>query len=246
MSDIFSNRFVRFFGTSMTDGDFASPKDPEQWSLHRERLLQCIRVKTDIAMEAIGVAQLVHGTKIQQVGLNRTELLSLETDGLVSAIPRSALVVTGADCPAVFVWDQGNQAMGLVHSGRKGTESNIVLVLLKEMRDRFGTKVEQASVCIGPGICGSHYAVPKDMAQSFLRFGSDVCMERDGKWYLDLRVTIRGQLIQAGVPRSRIQTSFECTFEATDRLHSYRRDRQMGILDEKARPRVTAYIAVMV
>ena len=46
-------------------------------------------------------------------------------DGLVTDKPGVMLQTFGADCPSVFLADPVNRAIGLCHSGRKGTQSHI-------------------------------------------------------------------------------------------------------------------------
>src|SRR5207244_6150950 len=77
------------------------------------------------------------------------------------------LCVYVADCCAVYIVDPKTPAIGLVHSGRKGTELDIVTKAISQMMDRFGSNptnmIVQLSSCIRP----PHYEV--DFASEIIR-----------------------------------------------------------------------------
>lgn len=68
--------------------------------------------------------------------------------------PEVLLGIRVADCCAVFIVDPRQRAIGLVHSGKKGTELNIVGAAVQKMVAEFGTDpadlVVQLSPCIRP------------------------------------------------------------------------------------------------
>jgi hypothetical protein len=88
-------------------------------------------------------------------------------DGIISDQRGVVLGVYVADCCAVYIVDRKTPAIGLVHSGRKGTEVNIVSKAIAQMTDRFGTDpadvVAQLSPCVRP----LHYEV--DFAAEIVR-----------------------------------------------------------------------------
>src|SRR5437762_9939905 len=75
-------------------------------------------------------------------------------DGLITSQPGIALGVYVADCCAVYIVDPQTPAIGLVHSGRKGTELGVVTNAIRQMMDRFGSDpanmIVQLSPCIRP------------------------------------------------------------------------------------------------
>ncbi len=71
----------------------------------------------------------VHGNKVATIhhfGVALGNSPVRGADGLVTAKPNIALGVHVADCCAVFLVETKRRAIGLLHSGRKGTEANIV------------------------------------------------------------------------------------------------------------------------
>jgi len=100
---------------------------------------------------ALGTARQVHG--------NRVEVLTeageaAETDGLVTNRAGLCLGIYVADCCAVYLVDPVRRAIGLLHSGRKGTELGIAARAVETMKRDFGTEpadlVAQLSPCIRP------------------------------------------------------------------------------------------------
>jgi purine-nucleoside/S-methyl-5'-thioadenosine phosphorylase / adenosine deaminase len=75
-------------------------------------------------------------------------------DGIITNQHSVALGIYVADCCAVYIVDPKTSAIGLVHSGRKGTELGVVTNAVTEMRDRFGSNpadlIVQLSPCIRP------------------------------------------------------------------------------------------------
>ncbi len=74
------------------------------------------------------------------------------------------LVAYSADCPIVYVVDRVRKAIGIIHSGRAGTEMNLVTSALREMRAVFGTSTADCIAIISPSIGPCCY--PKDLWHS--------------------------------------------------------------------------------
>ena len=77
-----------------------------------------------------------------------------EVDGVVTNRRDVCLGIYVADCCAVFLVDPVRHVVGLIHSGKKGTELGIVPAALAAMTAQFGTHpddvVAQLSPCIRP------------------------------------------------------------------------------------------------
>lgn len=249
MKDIYSKRRLRFFGTTVDQGNFAppfTPASPEIQDAYADSLRQLIFQKVGFSVEALSMARLCHGTHIELFRTPRQDAIYLQTDGMVTGAPRTALVVTGADCPPVLLYDAQKNVIGLAHSGREGTRQNIVLALMQKMQTQFGCVPEELQAAIGPGICQDHYQVTMEMAEAFKPFGFDSWIVRGGHGYLDLRKAIFNQLLQLGVARDHITVSPDCTYEAEGVWHSFRRDKERRILTKEDRPQTSAFIALMV
>ena len=73
-------------------------------------------------------------------------------DALICLEPGVVLAIYVADCGPIWLADRRTRAIGLVHSGRKGTEGNILENSLAMMRTRFGTCAAEVTAVLGPCI----------------------------------------------------------------------------------------------
>lgn len=80
-------------------------------------------------------------------------------DGLVTNVPGEILGIYVADCGAIYLADRGTGAVGLLHSGKKGSELGILTEGIGLMQRSFGTRPEDLVVVLGPCIRPPHYEV---------------------------------------------------------------------------------------
>ena len=105
-------------------------------------------------------AQQIHRNKIavidQPIGSDK-EIAGC--DGLITNQSRIALGIHVADCCAVYIVDPKTPAIGLVHSGKKGTEQAIAAKAIEEMRKNFGSNPVDLVVQLSPCIRPPHYEI---------------------------------------------------------------------------------------
>jgi YfiH family protein len=82
-----------------------------------------------------------------------------DVDALATSVPRLPLVVRVADCGPVYFYDPAQQVIAVAHSGRRGTEGNILAATLACMEDTYGTRAENVIVQLGPCIRPPHYEI---------------------------------------------------------------------------------------
>ena len=88
-------------------------------------------------------------------------------DGLVTNEPGLVLGAFFADCVPLLFLDPVHRAVGVSHSGWRGTAGRIGRVTLEVMSREFGTDPADVLVGIGPSICQDHYEVSEDVAARF-------------------------------------------------------------------------------
>ncbi len=147
-----------------------------------------------------------------------------DVDGLITNVPGIILTTFHADCPAVYIVDPVNKAIGLVHSGWRGTYGRISAVALNKMNEQYGTKPEDTICCISPSICQDCYEVSDDVYNNFKDgFGNVVIPgKKEGKWQLDLWGAIKNTLTDAGVQYNNIIVTDICTCCNPQLLFSHR------------------------
>ncbi|WP_242522759.1 polyphenol oxidase family protein [Candidatus Methylacidiphilum infernorum] len=90
---------------------------------------------------------------------DKRELYFPQADGLLTALPRVLLAIRIADCAALYLFDPRNSAIGLIHSGKKGTQLKIATKAVLEMNKNFESNPSDLIVQISPCIRFPHYEV---------------------------------------------------------------------------------------
>jgi copper oxidase (laccase) domain-containing protein len=88
-------------------------------------------------------------------------------DGLITNQRNIALGIYVADCCAVYIVDPKTPAIGIVHSGRKGTALGVVTNAIRQMIERFGSDPANLIVQLSPCIRPPQYEV--DFAAEIVR-----------------------------------------------------------------------------
>lgn len=113
-------------------------------------------------------AQQVHGNEIAVIDqMPAADKCFANCDGLITNQHGVCLGIYVADCCAVYLLDPVHSAIGLVHSGKKGTELRIVSKAIEVMGRQFGTLPEDLVVGLSPCIRPPHYEV--DFAAEIVR-----------------------------------------------------------------------------
>src|SRR5476649_473126 len=103
-------------------------------------------------------AEQPHGNRAQAV-YTPLGIRVPDVDALATSVPRLPLVVRVADCGPVFFYDPVQQVIALAHSGRRGTEGNIVGETVSCLQETFDTQPENLIVQLGPCIRPPHYEI---------------------------------------------------------------------------------------
>lgn len=149
-------------------------------------------------------------------------------DGLVCNTAGITLVTSYADCVPLFFADSVHKAIGLSHSGWRGTVGNIAKNTVNKMTELYGSKPEDIVVFIGPSICRECYEVGSDTAEEFAKaykdkVFDDILFPKDnGKFTLDLHRANYHNLIDCGIKEENIEITDICTCHNPDILFSHR------------------------
>lgn len=171
-----------------------------------DRELALVRLENSHAAvrESIGLsdrvfitAQQVHGADIAVVD-STTPAPVPGVDGLITDDPRVCLGIYVADCGALYLVEPERRVIGLLHSGRKGTELGITRAAIARMVSQFGCDPARMVVQLGPCIRPPHYEI--DFAAEIIR-----------------------QAQEAGVRE--VHDCGTCTGQNVDRYYSYRVER---------------------
>lgn len=153
-----------------------------------------------------------------------------DVDGLITNEPGVTLATFYADCVPLFFVDPVHCAIGLSHSGWKGTVGRMGKQTILAMQEAFDTKPQDLVCAIGPSICQDCYEISEDVAQEFYRefleHGDSILEAKEnGKYQLDLWKVNAIILEEAGVLPQNIAVTNICTCCNPDLLFSHRASR---------------------
>ena len=151
-----------------------------------------------------------------------------DVDGFITNVPEIPLVTFYADCVPLYFVDPVHRAIGLSHSGWRGTVSRMGSETLKAMKREYGTDPDDVIAAIGPSICGNCFEVGPEVVETFAKaFTKEqmktICHPGEGdRSFLDLWKTNRIVLMEAGVRPEHILLTNACTRCNPDLLYSHR------------------------
>lgn len=121
-----------------------------------------------IAREYPGIAvrhhaEQIHGNGVAIVSETSQTLIYTDVDGLITNVTNQLLAIYVADCVAIYLADPVTRSIGLLHSGRKGTELNILANAVGKMSTEYGTDPGDLICVLSPCIRPPHYEL--DIAQ---------------------------------------------------------------------------------
>jgi polyphenol oxidase len=126
------------------------------------------RSELELLDDAFATAKQVHGSEIRVIDSPFTRDHCFRgCDGLITDQPNVCLGVYVADCCALYLADQNQRVVALVHSGRKGTELQIPSKAISLIKTRFGIEPHDLIAQLSPCIRPPHYEV--DFAGDIIR-----------------------------------------------------------------------------
>ena len=150
-----------------------------------------LRRELEMGERRLCVAEQVHGGGVCVADASSVEVHS-GVDGLLTQDPAVCLGIYTADCCAVFLVDPVRRAIGLLHSGAKGTRLEITTGGIERMRNEFGCDpknlVAVLSPCIRPPLYEVNFAgeIRRQCLAAGVAnvFDAGVCTGRDlGRYY---------------------------------------------------------------
>lgn len=150
-----------------------------------------------------------------------------DVDGLITDVPGITLVTFYADCVPLYFLDPVHKAIGLSHSGWRGTVNRMGKVTAEAMAREYGSRPEDLIACIGPSICQDCYEVGEDVAGEFKKafpkeYEELLLDKNNGKYQLDLWKANEIVLTDAGILKEHLQVTDICTHCNSDYLFSHR------------------------
>lgn len=194
-----------------------------------ERIAQCMGASKD----AFVCSDQTHTTNVKKAtkedagcGVTRPKTYQ-DVDGLITNVPGLVLSTSFADCVPLYFVDPVHRAIGMSHSGWRGTVGRMGRATILAMGQEYGTKPEDLICAIGPSICKDCYEVSEDVAEAFaaeFKGQEEKILEAkgNGKYQLDLWKANEIVLLEAGVKKGHLAVTNLCTCCNPELLFSHR------------------------
>ena len=210
---------------SLTRGD-----DPEAVKKNRELIAQAIGVE----VADFTYTQQTHTTNVRVVtaedkgkGVMR-ERNYTDVDGMITNVPGICLVTSYADCVPLYFVDPVKKAIGLSHSGWRGTVGKIGKNTVQLMQENFGSKPEDLLAAVGPSVCMDCYEVSEDVIEQFKeafekKYWEDLFYKKEnGKYQLNLWKANELIFLESGILPEHMAITNVCTHCNGKILYSHR------------------------
>jgi len=231
LSQVYSNRM----------GGFSKPPyDSMNLGLHSGDNIKDVQANRDIFFKQIQIPpeRMVFPAQIHSANVFHVTSPGIvpDCDALITSEKELYLTIQTADCFPVFLYEPQVEAVGIVHSGWRGTSKNIVGRTINLMVEKFECTPVNTVAAIGAGVQQACYQVDDTTAT---KFDSKYLLDDGpGHFKLDVQARIVDQLQESGVLVENVEIDPTCTHCATDLYYSYRRDgkssgRMMGIIGIK-------------
>ena len=185
-------------------------------------------------VENIVTSDQAHTTKVRYVtkadcgsGVTRDRDFH-DIDGMITDEPGVVLATFYADCVPLYFVDPVHRAIGLSHSGWRGTVHKIGKITVQAMADQYGSRPEDIVAIIGPSICQDCYEVSEDVILEFQKYYREDCQselyyrKENGKYQLNLWRANEIVMEEAGILPENIHTTQWCTCCNPELLYSHR------------------------
>ena len=210
---------------------YGVPDDPENVSRNRKRVADGL----GIGLDRIVTTKLVHGNASAVVTGGDTGRGALDRataldgfDNLVTSEQDVYLWMSFADCVPIILYDAHTPAIGISHSGWRGTLAGAAGSAARRMVDEGMASPAGLSAYIGPSIGPCCYEVGPEVWQPFAerwRTSVSAAARPGNRRLLDLWTAIGATLKDAGLSAERIQCAETCTADNRDRFFSHRGDK---------------------
>ncbi|UZW12415.1 peptidoglycan editing factor PgeF [Clostridium pasteurianum] len=202
--------------------NFSTAKNNLDFNINTsEGLNNLENIKQWFGVQSVGYLRQTHSDKICLY-----DGVIHEGDAIITDKPHTAIGIFTADCVPVLIYSKTRAVIAAVHSGWKGTLSQIVYKTIKKIISLFSINIEDIRVYIGPHNRECCYEFGEDVAEQF--YNKDIYRNlkiyENGK--LNLETCIKKQITETGVPEKNIKSLNICTYcnEEYD-LFSYRKQK---------------------
>ena len=176
-----------------------------------------------------------HSDRVERV--NSKEEVFSNIDGLLTNKRNIYLSLNFADCMPILFFDPKEKVVGNIHSGWRGTVQKIGQKGALKMIKEYDINPNNLLCFIGPCINKCHFEVDEDVKEIFENTFSYLLNkeefiqkveQKQNKYLIDTNIINRKLLEECGILRENIIESNICTVCNSDKMHSYRTDKELA------------------
>lgn len=178
--------------------------------------------------DATGLKKSAWMKQVHQNRVLRVESAGLagQGDAMITNVPGLGLVARSADCPMILLVEKDAGAIGIVHSGWRGTVAKIPAESVREMVAHYDCDPARITACLCPsaGPCcyqtGEElmYTACDNLGPSARKF----FIKKDNSLNFDLWACITDQLLRVGLKKANIHNANLCTLCHNNIFPSFR------------------------
>ena len=189
---------------------------------------QAVLGNRGIIQQQLGLSHLVFPQQEHGIGICRVTANNVGdhfiADGLITNEPGIGLGATHADCQIALFYDPVQRAIGIAHSGWRGSVQNVYSHLIETLHREMNSQPRDLLVAISPSL-GPDHAEFKNYCTELPETFWDAQVSPN---YFDFWEISRRQLLKAGVQESHIEVASLCTHCEAEDYYSSRRDKKTG------------------
>ncbi|ALO35639.1 hypothetical protein CMT41_13645 [Colwellia sp. MT41] len=166
----------------------------------------------------------VHGNKVVEITAVDEQVIT--ADASITRHKNVALAIMTADCLPILLSNKDGSEIAAIHGGWRPLAANIIEKTLDKMHSKPAELVAWLGPCIGKDAFEVGSEVKEVFTQQDMIFNDAFIKQAGGKYFADLQKIARLQLQSLGV--TAISCLAECTYQATDKYYSYRKEQITG------------------
>lgn len=179
-------------------------------------------IKDALLLNSLVGAKQIHGDQVAVV--HRDPGRDIDgVDALITDVAGLGLMIQQADCQAVMLYDPQRPAVGIAHSGWRGSVANIIAKTVVAMQSAYGSDPASMYAAVSPSLgpcCGEFVNHQDELPEDFQRY-------QVKENHFDFWAISHAQLVETGLLPHRISVARICTV-CDPRFFSYRRDKVTG------------------
>ena len=184
--------------------------------------------KLQLKEKKLILAKQTHSSKIVRI-VKQNQKKKIEADGIITSLNNIAIGVLTADCAPIFIFDINGKFVCCLHSGWKGTLSNISKNAVK-LFYQYNIESKKLIAIIGPCLASKNYEVDKSFEKKFLKkdqkYNKFFKYKNSKKSFFNLRGLINFQLKELGIRKTYNVT--KDTYSNESLFFSFRRSTHKG------------------